>query len=57
MDKRLTYGILAHYCVILVECLGRLFFDGRCSCVGVSEPHSSNLNVNELLLLVTAFLW
>ena len=29
MDERLTYGILARYCVILVERLGGLFFDSR----------------------------
>ena len=29
MGERLTYGIPARYCVVLVECLGGLFFDGR----------------------------
>ena len=29
MGERLTYGIPACYCVVLVERLGGLFFDGR----------------------------
>ena len=29
MGERLTHGIPAHYCVVLVERLGGLFFDGR----------------------------
>ena len=32
MGERLTYGIPARYRVVLVERLGGLFFDGRCSC-------------------------
>ena len=32
MGKRLTYGIPARYCVVLVERLGGSFFDGRRSC-------------------------
>ena len=32
MGERLTYGILARYCVVLVERLGGLFFAGRRSC-------------------------
>ena len=36
MGERLTYTILARYCVVLVERLGGLFFDGRRSCVGDS---------------------
>ena len=34
MGERLTYGIPARYHVVLMECLGSLFFDGGCSCVG-----------------------
>ena len=33
MGERLTYGIPAHYRVVLVERLGGLFFDGRHSCM------------------------
>ena len=36
MGERLTYEILARYCVILMERLGSLFFDGGRSCVGDS---------------------
>ena len=31
IGERLTYGILARYPVVLVERLGGLFFDDRCS--------------------------
>ena len=33
MGERLTYGIPARYCVVLMERLGGLFFDGGRSCV------------------------
>ena len=36
MGERLTYGIPARYCVVLMELLGGLFFDGRRSCAGDS---------------------
>ena len=36
MGERLTYRILARYRVVLMECLGGLFFDGGRSCVGDS---------------------
>ena len=29
MGERLTYGIPVRYCVVLVECLGGLFFASR----------------------------
>ena len=32
MGEWLTYGSPARYCVVLVECLGGLFFDSRRSC-------------------------
>ena len=32
INKQLTYGIPARYPVVLVERLGGLFFDSRCSC-------------------------
>ena len=32
MGKWLTYGSPAHYCVVLLERLGGLFFDSRHSC-------------------------
>ena len=31
MGERLTYGIPARYCMVLMERLGGLFFDGGCS--------------------------
>ena len=33
MGERLTYEIPARYCVVLMERLGGLFFDGGRSCV------------------------
>ena len=36
MGEQSTYGIPARYCVVLMERLGGLFFDGGCSCVGDS---------------------
>ena len=36
MGKRSTYGIPARYCVVLMECLEGLFFDGGRSHVGDS---------------------
>ena len=70
MGEQITYGILAH-CHVLVECLGGLFFDGRCSCTRDSFPgywasyRGDSLVVSilvrralnrSMLLLVTAYL-
>ena len=44
MGEWLTHGILARYHVVLVEHLGGLFFDGRCSC---TVPASQILHVHE----------
>ena len=43
MGERLTYGIPARYCVVLVERLGGLFFAGRRSCIEVSFAGHSGL--------------
>ena len=51
MDERLTYGILARYCVVLVERLGGLFFDGRRSCTKDSFVGHSSLYRGESLVV------
>ena len=43
MGEQLTYGIPARYCVVLVECLGGFFFDGRRSCAKDSFAGHSGL--------------
>ena len=50
MGEWLTYGIPAHYCVVLVERLGGLFFDSRRSCT-----KDSSLVVQ--VCTVAALLW
>ena len=32
MGEQLMYGIPARYCVVVVECLGGMFLEGRRSC-------------------------
>ena len=49
--KQLTYGIPARYRVVLVEHLGGLFFDGRCSCAGDSFAGHSGLYRGECLMV------
>ena len=51
MGERLTYGILARYCVVLVECLGGLFFDGRHSCIRDSFAGHSGLYRGDSLVV------
>ena len=52
-DRLHLYGILARYPVILVECLGGLFFDGRHSCTEDSFVGRSGLYRNESLVVST----
>ena len=51
MGEWLMYGILARYCVVSVECLGGLFFDGRHSCAGDSFTGHSGLYRGESLVV------
>ena len=51
MGKRLTYGIPARYCVILVERLVGLFFDGRRSCTKDSFVGCLGLYCGESLVV------
>ena len=51
MGERLTYGIAARSCVVLVERLGGLFFDGRRSCAGGSFAGHSDLYCCESLVV------
>ena len=51
MGERLTYGIPARCRVVLVECLGGLFFDGRCSCARDSFTGHSGLYHSESLMV------
>ena len=51
MGERLTYGIPARYRVVLVERLGGLFFDGRCSCARDSFVGHSGLYHGESLMV------
>ena len=51
MDERLTYSIPARYCVVLVECLGGLFFDSRRSCTEDSFVGLSGLYCGESLVV------
>ena len=51
MGERLTYGIPARYCLVLVERLGGLFFDGRCSCTEDSFVSRSGLYRGESLVV------
>ena len=55
MGKRLTYGILARYRVVLVEHLGGLFFDGERSCAGDSFAGHSGLYCCESLVVSILF--
>ena len=55
MGKRLTYGILARYRVVLVERLGGLFFDGERSCAGDSFAGHSGLYCCESLVVSILF--
>ena len=57
LSERLMHGILARYRVVLVECLGCLFFDGRCSCtedsfVGCSGLYRGKSLVVSMLICV-----
>ena len=51
IGKRLTYGIPAHHCVVLVERLGGFFFDGRHSCSKDSFAGRSGLCCGESLVV------
>ena len=51
MGEQLKYRIPAHYHVVLVEHLGGLFFDGRCSCAGHSFTGHSGLYRGESLVV------
>ena len=51
MGERLMYGILAQYRVVLVKCLGGLFFDDRRSCAGDSFAGHSGLYHGESLVV------
>ena len=51
MSEWLTYGIPACYCVVLVERLGCLFFDGRHSCARDSFAGHSGLYCGESLVV------
>ena len=55
MGEQLTYGILAPYCVVLVERLGGLFFDGGSSCAGDSFAGHSGLYCCKSLMV--SILW
>ena len=49
MGERLTYGVPAHYRIVLVEHLGGLFFDGRHSCTEDSFAGHSGLYFGDFL--------
>ena len=51
MGERLTYGIPACYRVVLVECLGGFFFNGRRSCTEDSFVGRSGLYHSESLVV------
>ena len=51
VGERLTYGIPAHYRVVLVERLGGLFLDGRYSYAGDSFAGHSGLYHGESLVV------
>ena len=51
MVERLMYRIPAHYCVVLVERLGGLFFDSRRSCTEDSFVGRSGLYHGESLMV------
>ena len=51
IGERLTYGIPARYCVVLVERLGGLFFNGRRSCTKDSFSGHSGLYRGESLVV------
>ena len=51
MGERLTYGIPAHYPVVLVEHLGGLFIDHRCFCTKDSFIGRSGLYRGESLVV------
>ena len=51
MGEGLTYGIPARYRVVLVECLGGLFFDGRRSCTEDSFVGRLGLYCGESLVV------
>ena len=51
MCEWLAYGTLARYHVVLMEHLGGLFFDGRCSCAGDSFAGHSGLYHGESLVV------
>ena len=55
MGERFMYGIPAWYCVVSVECLGALFFDGRHSCAGDSFTDHSGLYRGESLVVSILF--